>query len=613
MLDAVPRPVRSLLAPLGYLALAIAASWPLARDFATYTIGDVHYDERHAIWVLWYTARALAGEVTWPETTHLLWPHGISVLVDGVGPLNGVLALPFWPWGPAAAFNGVALLGLALSGWCLYALARGIGLPRGPAWVAGALYLLWPIHLIALTGHLEKLFIGMLPLTLLAGLRAFDPARHRAWLAAPGLALLGALLQNGNQFVFAALGVGLLGAQTWWAAPAAERGLRLRRMVAAGALSVAICAPLLWAIVAVMRDPTLAVALGEQTRYYSPDALSLVLPSPFQRAGTWLFPSHMHLRNYVWASTLPGLNPTPDWYGTGLETSVTIPLTAVVLGAVAWRDRDARLWLVFGGVFALLCLGPRLRIAGVATIVPLPYDLLQQVPGLDVMRTPGRFMLLGSVGFALAAGIGLSALARRRPGAAPAVVAIAALVAAGECWPKTWAQTALPPVPDFYTRLASDPTPGAVLDLPHGWYNRSDRASAYMFYQLTHGKPIAWSYLSRYHVAFPNPGLDGLWQRGVKAGPDVRRRLAAYGFRYVVFHKYSGMFVGGRVETGMLAQPWGPPTPREREPLLRDAYAGEPPIYEDALVMVWPLDAGRNPALSAPPVPAAPALPAAAR
>jgi hypothetical protein len=603
---AVRRALAGAAVPVGYLLLALGASWPLARDFATYTVGDVHYDERHAIWVLWYTARALAGQVTWPDTTDVLWPHGISVLVDGVGPLNGLLALPFWPWGPAAAFNGVALAGLALSGWCLYALARGVGVPRGPAWVAGALYLLWPIHLIALTGHLEKLFIGMLPLTLLAGLRAFEPARHRAWLIAPGLCLLGALLQNGNQFVFGALGVGVLGAQTWWAAAPADRAPRLRRMLIAGALSVAICAPLLWAIVQVMRDPTLAVALGEQTRYYSPDALSLLLPSPFQRAGAWLFPGDMHLRNYVWTATLPGLNPTPDWYGTGLETAVTIPISALVLGALAWRDRDARRWLIFGAIFGVLCLGPRLRIAGVATGIPLPYDALQQVPGLDVMRTPGRFMLLASVGFALAAGLGLAALARRRSGSAAAIVAIAGVVAVGECWPKVWAQTALPHVPPFYARLAADPTPGAVLDLPHGWYNRSDRASAYMYYQLTHRKPIAWSYLSRYHVAFPNPGLDGLWQRGVPAGPDVRARLAGYGFRYVVFHKYSGMFVGGRVETGMLAQPWGPPTPREQEPLLRDAFAGEPPIYEDALVMVWPLDPGLNPGLSGRPVPPEP-------
>ena len=329
--------------PAGYLALAVAASWPLARDFATYTVGDVHYDERHAIWMLWYTAQALAGRVSWPDTTHLLWPHGISVLVDGVGPLNGVLALPFWPWGAAAAFNGTALLGIALSGWSLYALARGIGLARGPAFVAGALFLLWPIHLIAITGHLEKLFVGMLPLTLLAGLRAFDPGRGRAWLAVPGVALLGALLQNGNQFIFAALGVAFVGVQTWLAAPIEERQPRLRRMLIAGALSLVICAPLLLAIIKVMRDETLFVALGEHTRYYSPDALSLVLPAPHQRWAAWLFPSDMHLKNYVWAPTLPALGPTEDWYGTGLETAVTIPLDGdrVVRAGVAGTHRTA--------------------------------------------------------------------------------------------------------------------------------------------------------------------------------------------------------------------------------------------------------------------------------
>jgi len=576
---------------LAYLALAIAASWPLARDFATYTVGDVHYDERHAIWVLWYTAQALAGHVSWPGTTHLLWPHGISVLVDGVGPLNAVLALPFWPWGAAAAFNGTALLGIALSGWCLYALARGIGLSRGPAFVAGALFLLWPLHLIAITGHLEKLFVGMLPLTLLAGLRAFDPGRGRAWLAVPGIALLGALLQNGNQFIFAALGVAFVGVQTWLAAPLEERRLRLRRMLIAGALSLVICAPLLLALIEVMRDPTLFVALGEQTRYYSPDALSLVLPAPHQRWAAWLFPSDIPLRNYVWAPTLPALAPTKDWYGTGLETAVTIPLAAIALCVLAWRERGGRPWVIFGLVFAVLCLGPRLRLGGAMLPIAMPYDALQHVPGLDVMRTPGRFMMLGSIGFALAAGVGVSALMRRRPSASTALVTVAALAIAAECWPRTFAQTALPRVPEFYRQIASGArAPGPVLDLPHGWYNRSDRASAYMYYQTIHRQPIAWSYLSRYHKRFPNEGLDPLWNLGLPADATLRARLKALGFRYVVWHKFSGMFVGGRVSTGMLALPNGPPTPLAQHSFFRDAFAGTAPIHEDALVVVYLLD-----------------------
>jgi hypothetical protein len=576
---------------LGYLALAIAASWPLARDFATHTVGDVHYDERHAIWVLWYTAHALAGQVSWPDTTHLLYPHGISLLVDGVGPLNAIFALPFWPWGAAAAFNGTALLGVALSGWCCYALARGIGVPRGPAFVAGALFLLWPIHLLALTGHLEKLFVGMLPLTLLAGLRAFDPARGRAWLVVPGVALLGALLQNGNQFIFAALGVALIGVQSWLAAPAAERPLRVRRMGIAGALAVAICAPLLLAIVHVMRDPTLHVTLGEQTRYYSPDALSLLLPAPFQRWAVWLFPSDMHLTNYVWAPTLPALAPTEDWYGTGLETAVTIPLTAIGLSVLAWRERAGRPWVIFGLVFAVLCLGPRLRIGGAMLPIAMPYEALQHIPGLNVMRTPGRFMMLGSVGFALAAGVGLAALMRRHPSRATTLLVAAAAIVAAECWPRTFAQTALPQVPEFYRQVGvGAQPPGPILDLPHGWYNRSDRASAYMYYQTVHHQPIAWSYLSRYHKRFPNEGLNPLWNLGLPADATLRARIKALGFRYVVWHKFAGMFVGGRVSTGMLAQPHGPPAPLDQHPIFRGAFAGVRPIYEDPLVVVFLLD-----------------------
>ena len=550
----------------------------------------MHYDERHAIWILWYTAQAIAGRVSWPYTDHLLSPHGISVLVDGVGPLNGILALAFWPWGAAAAFNGAALLGLGLSGWCLYGLARDVGLRRGPAFVAGALFMLWPIHLIALTGHLEKLFIGMLPLTLRAGLRAFDPQRHRAWLMAPGAALLGALLQNGNQFVFAAMGIVLVGIQTCLAAPPAERAQRCRRMLLSAAFSMATCGPLLLAIARVMRDPTLHVVLGDESKYYSPDALSLFLPAPHQRWAAWLFPSAMHTFNYAWESTLPGLNPSATWYGTGLETAIAIPLVALALCACAWRDRAARRWVLFGACFAVLCLGSRLRLNGHATGLPMPYGVLKRTPGFNVMRTPGRFMLLGSVGFALGAGVGLATLAKRFPRHGHLVVVAVSGVALAECWPRPWPQSALPPVPEFYRQLASAPGQGAVFDLPHGWSPYNGRSSAYMYYQTFHGRPIAWSYLSRYHLRYPNPDLESIWEAAAPAGRALRARLNALGYRYVVFHKFEGMFGGGQVSSGHVAQPRGSPASPQSDPFIRDAFRGEAPAYEDPLVVVYAID-----------------------
>ena len=585
---ALRRAAARVLVPLGYVLLAVAASWPLARDFTTRTIGEVFFDERHALWVIWYTAQAMAGRVSWPYTTDLLHPHGISVLVDGIGPLNAVLALPFWPWGAAAAFNGAALAGLALSGWCCYALARVVGLARGPAFFAGVLFLLWPIHLIGLTGHLEKVFTGMLPLTLAAGLRAFDPARPPAWLLAPGLGLLGALLQNGNQFMFAVLGLAIVGVLEWWAAPG-ERWARQRRMLIAAAIAGVVCAPLLVAMVRVMREPGLEVALGAYAWFYSPDALSLILPSPHQRWATWLYPSDVPVRDFVWASTVSGLNPTSVWYGTGLETAVTIPITALVLCACGWRDRAARRWIALGSAGAVLCLGPLLRVGGVMTPLRTPYVVLKRVPGFDVMRTPGRLMLLGSAGFAIGAGLGLSALSRGGRSRTGVVTLAAITLAAAECWPRPWPQMALPRVPDFYRQLALDRSGGAVLDLPAG-VNDPGRSSAYMYYQTVHRHPIAWAYLSRGHLQYPNAGLEGLWDPLAPAGTPLRARLRTLGYRYVVVHRFPGLFTLGRLAGGAGGAPRAEPTPPSSERLIREAFAGQAPVHEDDLVAVWAIE-----------------------
>src|SRR5262245_22681034 len=105
-----------------YSVLGIALTWPLARDFSTRALGHVMYDMRHAIWIIWYVKEGLLHGAAWPRTPLLHYPYGISTLVDGVGPLNGLLALPFWSAGPVAAFNGTTLLGVILSGWCLYLL-----------------------------------------------------------------------------------------------------------------------------------------------------------------------------------------------------------------------------------------------------------------------------------------------------------------------------------------------------------------------------------------------------------------------------------------------------------------------------------------------------------
>ena len=201
-------------------------------------------------------------------------------------------------------------------------------------------------------------------------------------------------------------------------------------------------------------------------------------------------------------------------------------------------------------MFSILSLGPVLRVAGFLTI-PLPYQILAKLPGFNVMRTPGRFMMIASVGFALAAALGLATLMARAPQRrrVTIVAAIATLLVLVECWPRVWPQQVPPPVPAFYTQIArgaANDDGFAVLDLPAGRWN-ANNSSAYMYYQLTHGRPIAWGYLSRQFVKYPIDGMMGILDEA--NAPDAlatRRRLAQLGYRYVVWHKHAQELFGAQ-------------------------------------------------------------------
>lgn len=619
-----------------YGLVALAATWPLARDFSTWLLGDIPYDQRHTIWILWHTKEALLGRQPWFTANLLYHPHGISTLVDGVGPVSGLLALPFWYLpsslssnSAVAAYNGATWLGFTLSGVCMYALARvGVRMDRFAAFFAGLLFMMWPSHVISLYGHLEKAFVGLLPLTVLAAILAYDPARSRVWLIAPGVMLLAVLLHNANQFTFALLAIALLpiltialavvreGISSGFAALRPWRSY-MTRVVIAGVFAIVITGPLVIALARVTSDPNMSVKLGDQTKFYSPDLLHLIVPSIHQAiGGRVLYPAYdVTIGDLTRPSRIAALTAREDWYGSGIETAVTIPIAAIVLMFFACRAQSAhprvrddedsatasvtptvtatrvQVWLLLGAVFAILALGPTLLAAG-REVMPMPYALLAKLPGFDVMRTPGRFIMIASVGFSVAAALGLASLMSRGPNRrrTTVIAAVATLAVLAECWPRVWTQHVPPPVPAFYAQLATDAAAAgdrfAVLDLPAGRWS-ADNGSAYMYYQLTHGRPIAWGYLSRQFVKYPIDGVMGILDQA--NAPDAlgtRARLAQLGYRYVVWHKRAKELFGTRrpdTSDRFLL----PSAEAQSYLFLRKAFANDRPLIDDDLVTVY--------------------------
>jgi hypothetical protein len=567
---------------LVYALLAIGLTWPTLQHFTTSLTSD-DGDARSYLWQLWFVRQALLAGASVYDAPLLYFPHGATLLVHGAGPLMGVLALPFWFGGPEAAYNAVILLSTCLSGYGMYLLARTLGFDRLLALFAGVVVVAAPFRLAGTVGHLDRLFIALLPLALLCFYRALDPERSLWWTGATAVVLLLTLLHNAYQFVFAALGMSY-----FFVVACLECGrARLWSLVQGGLLiaggALILTGPLLFAIMQQAYGSTLMARINDQSFLYQPDLLQFFTPSTesvlFSLVGTRFRPYDVY------------------W---GIETSVYLTWTVIALcGLAVWRGgRAARVWTALAVGCVVLALGPSLKVYGETRFTDyhlpllLPYALLTSLPGMEVMRTPARFMLIAEVALAIGATFGLAVLIRRLPRQRYTIVGLATLLMLVEVWPRPWPAESLRPVPEFYKQIAADPAVYGVFDLPINSYEYTTylhESSYAQMDQMTHHKGIASGYISRpfaVHPVFPclislTGHFGDVTVNGQPCSAQAQTILARDGYRYVVFHKPQDGYVHYR--------PGSWPEASSRA-FIRSAFGDQAPIQSDALVDVYAVD-----------------------
>jgi hypothetical protein len=529
-------------AMLGYAILSIGLSWPTIMHFQERFTG-VGEDPLHNLWIYWHTLQVVLLRQSLFDAPLLYYPQGASLLTHGLGPVTGIFGLPFWPLGPTAAHNGVILVSLWLTGLSMYALARGLDLDRGVAFFAGVMLMASPMCLAGLYGTITKVFLGALPLVLLGSIHALDQQRTPLWAVGAGVALLMALLHSGYQFIYAVFGMAFFTAAAWIGVAADRRGELLRRTFWLGLSAAVFAGPLVLAIVLASADPALKIDANRGSSVI--DVALLGQPSYFSA----LF------------GDIAGDARTFVGEASDIERAIGLSYSGLVLAGIGlWlRRSSARAWVLFTLVFALLALGPFLKFLGQTRFTEyelpliLPYAFVTGLPGLGFLRASGRFMMIGYVGFAMAAALGLSALVVRWPQRRTILVGLAIGLVLLENWPRPFPQQTLPRTPEFYRELAADPEQYGVFDLPiqpdpypHTYVPAS---AAFQIFQMAHQKGIVAGYLSRTyarHPVFPGlieydlPGdqrfllVNGL---EVTAARKVRADLAVAGYRYVVWHK----------------------------------------------------------------------------
>jgi len=495
-------PIVHLGALLLYAFVTLVVAFPLVGSFTDHLAAplgrgpQVYLEEASQfIWYDWWIDESLLVRHVSPfRTDRIFAPVGINLAPQDNSPFSALTALPVTATlGAIAGFNFSLFVGTILTGYGAFLLARYLLKENVPALVAGLAIALAPARLAeAYIGHPNIANVEWIPFFFLALLRLLrGEGRWRAPLAGLMLFLVG--LSSLELLVMTGLAtLVILGYEFYQDRQLPRRALG--QLVIAAVVFLVLFTPLVLPALPTLRADTLPRPPLAQDITYS------IRPQMF-------FTPFWDRRDFD-GDVIFGRNPAFIGWVVGLLG---------VIAVLRSRDRGWRLWGLLGLVFAILTLGPVLKLSPLGPVrftllgrhlgIPLPFLVVRLLPLMSEFRTPERLGVITFLALAILAGYGarqlLAELAARfdpRAGLGRAIqvgvpiilgaVLVAEAIAVG-------LPTQAVPQTTAYRVIAADPGDPVVLTLPLGWTSgtewfgqRYGLGGGAMYFDTVHGKRI---------------------------------------------------------------------------------------------------------------------------
>ena len=510
-----------------YIGLTIVMTWPLAAQLGTHIPGFIGDSFVHLWTFEWVRESLLSGQSPF-YTDLLFYPQGTTLIFHNIAWLNifAWLFLRFFV-GSATAYTLVHMGVLTLNGFATFLLAREVTQSERASFIAGMIVAFWPF-ILSHQDHPNLIFIGWIPLAMIFLRRMFIGGQTKdALLVSVFLILTG--ITRWQVLIMAAPLVGLYVLFMLFTAKS-NRSWHTMKLLLLILMVTSLCllplmAPILYS--QIMRTNPQDLFVDEQL--FATDLLGFIVPSRFHPlwgqqsfAVTWQFSGQSNYIPFLGFSTL----------------------ILAALGVLGFR-RKARFWLLAALFYGILALGPFLYIGGQLTNTPLPYLLIKDWFPVQTIRYPERLNVMLSIPMAVLAGLGVkvllqNSLLRRHKNVVTLGLCSLIVVEYIIYFPTLELTT-----PTWYEQVAQETDEFAILDVPMGMRRIFDKQ--YMYYQLTHQKPIIEGHVSRppraaFSFIESIPFLQSI--RDKKFPPedlgDVSNQMHLLddaGVRYLVLHK----------------------------------------------------------------------------
>ena len=590
--------MKALLIGVFFLFVSVLFTWPLAANLRTHVPRGGN-DLYQNLWTLWWWKRALFDLGSSPYFSPLLFaPRGLDLAFHTHSPATVLLTMPVnLLFGTAAAYNTACLLSIFLAGLGAYLLCREITGNETAALAGGLFFAVFPQHQEQLFEHLNLLSCQYLPFALFFLIRTLRSGSLRDGLFSGFFFALNALSSWHLGLLGFLAGVPCFCFYLW---RSSCRFRALRALAAGALLSAVTVAPFIYPM---LKEIAAGATYYKKPLVYRPiDPAFLVLPPPQSTIlGGLTKPLYLaHRGNAADVSTAfrfqyAGFICFLGWF----------PLLVVILLWVRGRRKDLGqlvFWTCLFAGFVVFACGSHLTFLGRShPSLTLPQGWLAEVSFFRVLRVANRYLIPGSLAFAVLVSMGVSALPGGR------LLRSVFLLLCGLEF--LWVPFPIKPLERFPAarELGQSQVEGIVMEIPPCL--RAAQADA-MLRQMIHLRPLAGGYAA---VVPPEtrkrllsqPFVQGLTlEKGPGAPPprlrrSTLRRMAEYGITALIVkpketreelrRRYEEARRKGELPFFLKHLRPGRALPERRLRLILDQLSRylDRPAYQDETIEIW--------------------------
>jgi len=465
---------------LVFLLLTIIFTYPGYISFNDRFLGPVQGDGLGWLWYGWYFSNAITNpDWGFVHSNIQFYPIGFTLIVDSV--FLATFATILYPvLNQFALYNTIVFFSFVSTGYTTFLLANYLTKNIYASVIAGVIFTFSYFHLVH-QDHLNLSVLTFLPLFTLFLLKTGDnPTFRNSVITGVLLFMTFASMFYIGFFAFTFFIIFIL-YKLFKKQLTKELSLKLIIVfLIFFIISSIIFFPLYHEL---QTNPSFTREPGEFITY-STDLVNFARP--------------MHNTNI--AKLFPDYSYVFNWG----ETSAFLGYTAISLGIIGiiYSRSKSYLWIFAAAIFAIISMGPILRIAGYSTDILLITAVFPDIPILSSFRTIGRAAVMTLFSVSILSSFGALYIFQKIKFKKKYLVLISVLIIGAIIYENSWIPYPTNEeisVPPYYNEIARDPRSIAVLVAPFGGMGETGLMGNYKFseYQRVHEKPIISGWQNR--------------------------------------------------------------------------------------------------------------------